>query len=57
MPALQALLPVVELAVGDEVTREIRHFCDGWRCIAGMNDERAAEVIRQDQADVLIRKL
>lgn len=38
----------------DETTAQLRAVTDGWRDIAGLTDERAAECIRQDGIDVLV---
>lgn len=38
----------------DEVTERLRGISDGFRSIAGVGDERAAEMIRSDRVDVLV---
>jgi protein O-GlcNAc transferase len=38
----------------DETTERLRSFADTWRDIAGVSDERAAEVVREDQIDILV---
>ena len=38
----------------DEVTARLRGHADQWRSIAGVGDDRAAEMIRADRIDILI---
>ncbi|HEY2342930.1 MAG TPA: hypothetical protein VGH90_07875, partial [Chthoniobacteraceae bacterium] len=38
----------------DSVTTEIRGSCDQWRDLSGVDDERAAEMIRADGIDILV---
>ncbi|HEY2342123.1 MAG TPA: tetratricopeptide repeat protein, partial [Chthoniobacteraceae bacterium] len=38
----------------DAVTRELRQLCDGWREIAQLSDEKAAEMIYADRIDILV---
>ncbi len=38
----------------DEVTARIRGYADQWRDIAGMPDEKAAELIRKEGIDILV---
>ncbi|HTV46887.1 MAG TPA: tetratricopeptide repeat protein [Phycisphaerae bacterium] len=38
----------------DEWTRRIRSCCDVWRSIVGIGDQRTAQMIREDQIDILI---
>ncbi|MEO8509377.1 MAG: tetratricopeptide repeat protein, partial [Betaproteobacteria bacterium] len=38
----------------DSVTRELKGLADHWRPIAGLDDETAAQLIRDDEIDVLI---
>ncbi|KQW35705.1 tetratricopeptide repeat protein [Rhizobacter sp. Root404] len=38
----------------DAVTERLRRLCDGWRSLVGMNDEAAAERVRDDGIHVLI---
>jgi protein O-GlcNAc transferase len=39
---------------GDDVTDRLRGHADQWRSIAGMSDEKAAELIREDGIDILV---
>jgi protein O-GlcNAc transferase len=39
---------------GDDVTDRLREYADQWRSIAGMSDEKAAELIREDGIDILV---
>lgn len=43
-----------DLTKGDDVTGRLRDLSDTWRSIAGMTDEQAAELIRQDRIDILV---
>ena len=38
----------------DEVTKRLRPLFSGWRCLAGLDDEAAARLIRADDMHVLI---
>jgi len=38
----------------DPITERLKSFASRWQSIAGMNDERAAGMIRADQIDILI---
>ena len=38
----------------DAVTRRFQVAADTWRIIVGLNDEQAAELIRQDRLDILV---
>ena len=38
----------------DEVTERLRKAADTWRSIAGLPDERAAELVREDGIDILV---
>ena len=38
----------------DELTAELKGVVDGWRVIAGMSDQNAAELIRRDGIDILV---
>ncbi|HMD55024.1 MAG TPA: hypothetical protein VKJ65_10795, partial [Phycisphaerae bacterium] len=38
----------------DEWTRKIRSCCDVWRDIAGIDDQKATQMIRDDKIDILI---
>jgi predicted O-linked N-acetylglucosamine transferase (SPINDLY family) len=38
----------------DSVTRELKGLADHWRPIAGLDDEAAAQLIRDDEIDVLV---
>lgn len=38
----------------DETTASLRQLADQWRPIAGMSDDRAADLIREDRIDVLV---
>lgn len=40
--------------VQDEVTNRLRSFADHWRNIAGISDEKAEELLRDDEIDILI---
>jgi len=42
------------VTVPDKITAKLKTFCDAWREIAGLSDERVAETIRQDGIDILI---
>jgi predicted O-linked N-acetylglucosamine transferase (SPINDLY family) len=39
---------------GDELTEKIRHHANAWRDIAELSDLQVAELIRQDQIDILM---
>ncbi len=41
-------------ACEDAVTQRLRDLAGQWRSIAGMSDKHAAELIRQDQIDILV---
>jgi protein O-GlcNAc transferase len=43
-----------DVTTPDAVTARLHGYCDHWRNIAGLSDEAAAELIRQDQIDILI---
>jgi protein O-GlcNAc transferase len=38
----------------DELNARLRACVDGWRSIAGLNDQACAEMIRQDKIDILV---
>jgi len=38
----------------DEITRKLQASVDGWRNIAGLSDQQAAELIRRDRIDILV---
>jgi len=38
----------------DGLTEEFQRLGDGWRSVLGLTDEQAAQVIRQDQVDILV---
>jgi predicted O-linked N-acetylglucosamine transferase (SPINDLY family) len=38
----------------DELTAQFPAHCDGWRNIVGLSDERTAELVREDQIDILV---
>jgi len=38
----------------DEVTRRLRGLCERWRDIAGVDDARAAQMVREDRIDILV---
>jgi protein O-GlcNAc transferase len=38
----------------DDVTQRLRERADQWRDIAGLSDERVAQIIREDQIDILV---
>jgi predicted O-linked N-acetylglucosamine transferase (SPINDLY family) len=38
----------------DEVTQRLRGLCDHWRDIAGVDDARAAQMVREDRIDILV---
>ena len=38
----------------DETTRRLQQLVDGWQTIVTMNDEAAADLIRQDAIDILV---
>jgi protein O-GlcNAc transferase len=38
----------------DAMTQEFQHLAHRWRNIVGLSDERAAELIREDQIDILV---
>jgi predicted O-linked N-acetylglucosamine transferase (SPINDLY family) len=40
--------------VADELTAKFRAQSDGWHDIEGLNDERLANLIRQDRVDILV---
>jgi len=42
------------LPAADEITAKQKACCDAWRDIAGLSDERVAEMIRQDGIDILV---
>ena len=39
---------------GDPFTEQIRRYADVWHGIAGLSDSQAADLIRQDQIDILV---
>lgn len=43
-----------DVARPDDVTGRLRSSCDVWRDIAGLGEEQAAGMIRQDQIDILV---
>ncbi len=38
----------------DQATEQLKELCDCWRDIAGMSDDAAAELIAQDEIDILV---
>ena len=42
------------VAVPDHLTERLRGYADHWRDISSITDEKATELVRQDQIDVLI---
>ena len=42
------------LSGSDPFTEYFRKYCDGWRCIAAVDDPRAAQMIRDDKIDLLV---
>ncbi len=40
--------------IEDEVTTQLRSLADNWRNIKGLNDEKAAALIRLDEIDILV---
>jgi predicted O-linked N-acetylglucosamine transferase (SPINDLY family) len=38
----------------DRLTERLRSFADNWREITGMSDEKVAEMIRNDQIDIMV---
>jgi predicted O-linked N-acetylglucosamine transferase (SPINDLY family) len=38
----------------DEIKRRLKQHADGWRDIAAMDDEAVAQLIREDQIDILV---
>ncbi len=43
-----------DVAAPGDVTGRLRGYCDQWRDIAGMPDQRVAELIRADKIDILV---
>ena len=43
-----------DVANPDDLTRRLRGYADAWREIAGRTDAQIAELIRQDQIDILV---
>jgi predicted O-linked N-acetylglucosamine transferase (SPINDLY family) len=43
-----------QVALHDEITDRLRSYTDGWRTILGLSDAGVADVIRQDQIDILV---
>ncbi|MEA2709285.1 MAG: hypothetical protein QOF78_1886, partial [Phycisphaerales bacterium] len=43
-----------DVAAGDDVTARLQASADTWRPISGVSDERVAQLIRDDQIDILI---
>jgi protein O-GlcNAc transferase len=43
-----------DVPIPDSVTERLQGYADQWRNIAGMRDERAADLIREDCIDILI---
>jgi predicted O-linked N-acetylglucosamine transferase (SPINDLY family) len=43
-----------QVALQDAITERLRSCADGWRTILGLSDAQVAELIRQDQIDVLV---
>jgi predicted O-linked N-acetylglucosamine transferase (SPINDLY family) len=43
-----------QVRVPDETTQQLRSFIDVWRNILGLSDAATAELIRQDQIDILV---
>ena len=39
---------------GDGITRQLRSCADAWRSIVGVDDEGVAQLIRQDEIDILV---
>jgi predicted O-linked N-acetylglucosamine transferase (SPINDLY family) len=42
------------LTAADGLTEQLRRFADGWRDIISLSDEQVAELVRQDQIDILV---
>jgi predicted O-linked N-acetylglucosamine transferase (SPINDLY family) len=43
-----------QVSVPDDLTQRLRDCMDGWRNIAGLSDDQTADLIRQDQIDILV---
>ena len=43
-----------QVAVPDALTRQFQSHADHWRSLAGLSDERAATLIRDDSIDILV---
>jgi len=41
-------------ANADDLTRRLAALADGWRSISGADDDRAAEIVRNDKIDILV---
>jgi protein O-GlcNAc transferase len=52
--ALFELFCYSDVSAPDEVTGRIKGHADQWRTIAGMSDEKVAELIRRERIDILI---
>jgi len=48
------VLAYAQVPVPDEMTQRLRSYADGWRNLVGLSDAQAAELIRQDQIDILV---
>ncbi|MBD2096641.1 tetratricopeptide repeat protein [Trichocoleus sp. FACHB-591] len=42
------------LLAADGLTEQFRRFADGWRDIISLSDEQVAQLVRQDQIDILV---
>jgi len=43
-----------DVVTADAVTRQFQSHAEGWRNIVGLGDDRVAELIRQDEIDILV---
>jgi len=43
-----------DVARPDGITERLRSYIDGWRDISGLGDDQVAELIREDQIDILV---
>ena len=53
-PAAFEVFCYSDAPVADAVTQRLRAASDGWRDIAGLSDERVAELVRADRIDILV---